>query len=126
MTPEQILVVAHLERLFLGSKDLLWVGCVFHGEYQIFSRSKRGHAVFMSDAADRLMELWKVGIIEPLWFRPSHSRCGFLGLTSHGVNSYGINGNDKDKPNCEVAADWTWEVKVDCTKWTKEMSDELG
>ena len=68
-----------LEKKFPGATKLMQLGQVFAGE-QIFDLNP---AESIDDVSVQLMYLFRLGIIRPIWYCPSHSRRAFRDLT-HG------------------------------------------
>lgn len=96
----------HFHRRFPDSIDILYKGCVFHGEYQVLDRIPKGLNIMASDVSFALMRLFNVGIIEPIRFRPSHSGAAWLGLTVAGPCDRHL------KPNVGNAIHWEWKVMM--------------
>ncbi len=92
-------------RRFPNSVDVLYKGYVFHGEFQVLDRVPKGWNIMAADVSSALMGLYKVGIIEPVRFRPSHSAAAWLGLESSQRRPH-------RKPHVGDAIHWEWKVML--------------
>lgn len=86
----------------------LWPPNVIHGERWL--RQAKHSSLMMADVSDILLALWGAGVLQPIKFRPSHSRAAFLGLMSGASH-----GRFVAKPDEDCAADWDWLVLGDYT-----------
>jgi hypothetical protein len=95
----------HFHRRFPNSSDVLYKGYVFHGEYQVLDRAPKGWNIMAAEVSSALMGLYRVGIIEPVRFRPGHSAAAWLGLEA-GQRIPHL------KPHVGDAIHWEWRVML--------------
>ena len=98
----------HFHRRFPNSADILYKGYVFHGEYQVLDRTPKGRNIMAADVSSALMGLYRVGIIKPSKFAPSHSGAAFLGLEE----GYFRPRPRHLKPHIGDAIHWEWRVML--------------
>jgi hypothetical protein len=104
MTVQSLLALLELQFPNFATNNL-WLGNVFHGEYQLYGYARKGFNVQAADASTRLLQLWKLGVIEPVEFQPSHSAAATLGLTPAYHDKH-----RNSEPCPGTAFCWTWRV----------------
>lgn len=85
----------------------LWTDNILHGQYNIYDSMYNviGYTLpsWMTDVVDLLLELHARGILEPISYKPSHSRAAF-GCFTGGTS-------ESTSPNVSNALDWNYQVR---------------